>query len=381
MVFSADSSIGNATSFTITEQTGQQRSLILTARALPYRPFQLTGNMRVSTTWYPGNPEATVQLLGTSEDTTSINGMWKQRFIGDPNSPAKLGDNIGEVNPTDITNVEDLVLVVDDIRRQGQLLKVSWDFMSRFGILTKFIQKWLWHEELEWEMEFTWISIDEPSFNNVSPGLVASLSTLRADTSDVTAKITVSTSAIKNALSKFAAAVAVVTDFAQSINDLVNSIEGTITQIVNTISNAIDAVVSVVEAAQRILSLATFVIQKANELIQTTEAQVDRAIIAAKKIATIPAALACSASELTHTTKSAARDIISQASSLQQAFSGTVQHPFSTQYKSLADQDIRLVSTKFYGTPDLYTKLMTFNNLKDSHLHAGQIIYIPQTFS
>jgi uncharacterized protein YukE len=378
MVYSADSSIGNATSFTIEEQTGQQRSLILTARALPYRPFQLTGNMRVSTTWYPGNPEATVQLLGTSEDATSINGTWKQRFIGDPSSPAKLSGSVGN---TDISTVQDLVSIVDDIRKQGQLLKVTWDFMVRFGIMTKFVQTWFWHEELEWNIEFTWISLEEPSFSSSSPAIVASLSILRADTSDIATKIQTNVNSIKSALKNFQAQISTVQEFAQSVNDIVASIEGTITQIINTISNSIESVINVVESAQNILSLINFVIQKANQLISTTEAQVDRAIVAAQKIATIPASTACSASELTHTTKSSARAIISNAADLQQSFEGTIQHPFSTQYKSLSDQDVRAVSVKFYGTPDLYQKIMIFNNLKDSRLSAGQIIYIPQTFS
>jgi len=91
-----------STVFSIRELTGDKRTLDLRTRALPYRPLTFTGTMRAEFTAYPGNPVRTAQVLGASEEDTTVKGYWKDRFIaqGFANSalaPAVLiGERIAE---------------------------------------------------------------------------------------------------------------------------------------------------------------------------------------------------------------------------------------------------------------------------------------------
>src|SRR5262245_12238919 len=141
--------------FTVQELSGDGRTLELTSRALPYRPFTLEGEHRVEVTWYPGNPVGTAQVLGAKETTTSINGWWKDRFLGDVDVSAPA---LASVDGTPITSARQLAETVDDIRRKGQLLEVVWNHLARRGFITSFRQTWHTIKDLEWEIEFTWIA-------------------------------------------------------------------------------------------------------------------------------------------------------------------------------------------------------------------------------
>ena len=53
--------------FQVEELTGDKRVLRLSGRALPYRPFELSGTQRHSVEWYPGSPIGTLQVYGAKE--------------------------------------------------------------------------------------------------------------------------------------------------------------------------------------------------------------------------------------------------------------------------------------------------------------------------
>jgi hypothetical protein len=149
-------------SFTIRELTGSKRTLRLTSRALPYRPFELSGSQRHDITWYPGSPIGTLQNLGSKEEETTIRGYWKDRFIAasaNPDNPstafAQVSDQLGD---QPVSLVTDLAALVDDMRRQGQVVQVTWLQQSRRGLLSKFMQRWNTNEDVEWEITFVWTS-------------------------------------------------------------------------------------------------------------------------------------------------------------------------------------------------------------------------------
>jgi hypothetical protein len=54
-----------------------------------------------------------------------------------------------------------IVQEVDGFRLRGQLLEVTWDEITRVGFLIEFNHNWLRREDVEWEMQFQWISRGE----------------------------------------------------------------------------------------------------------------------------------------------------------------------------------------------------------------------------
>lgn len=152
----------SGSTFTIRELTGDQRTVVLQGRGMPYRPFSLKGNQNKQFTWLPGNPIATATVLGPQEEPTDLKGFWKDKYIGDPASTAGIGAPI-VLNGSPVTTVRDAAKLLDDIRRKGQLVEVTWDIQVRVGLLDEFEQLWHNVHDLEWNMKFSWISQGEPA--------------------------------------------------------------------------------------------------------------------------------------------------------------------------------------------------------------------------
>jgi hypothetical protein len=135
------------TAFVIEEIAGQRRRIELGGRALPYQNVSWTGRTRTKQTWYPGNPVATLQVLGPELEPTKINGMWKDRFLPDQIRARGFGT---------IETAEQIVAAMREIQRSGVDLRVQWGFEVRFGVLTSFEANWIRPQDVTWNAEFTW---------------------------------------------------------------------------------------------------------------------------------------------------------------------------------------------------------------------------------
>ncbi len=173
--------------FVIEQLTGRKRKVVLTGRALPYRPFKLSTKQRMELVWLPGYADATVTVLGPAEEPTTVTGYWKDKFVGPNITVAEksggleglvsdVGSALGFGDPpaapasqqpasldgVPINNVQELVSVLDDICREGQLLTVKWGVTTRQGMLEEFEKTWHNAHDVEWSMKFSWSGRGEP---------------------------------------------------------------------------------------------------------------------------------------------------------------------------------------------------------------------------
>ncbi len=125
----------------------------LRGRAMPYEGVEWEGELHTKKTVYPGNPVATIQVLGPEESETTIGGTWKDRFM--PGSIVKNG------NENDIDTAEKAVTLFHDLRRSGKQVRVQWLTEVRTGLITRFSPKWLRATDVEWEIEFEWASMND----------------------------------------------------------------------------------------------------------------------------------------------------------------------------------------------------------------------------
>lgn len=143
------------------------RTVILRGRALPNTPLDLGGEQRTVSTWYPGNPQATMQVLGTKLMPTTISGVWKYRFIGDPtyemyelagfgdssfNAAIALAGGAAERTP------QQLVEAFELLRDEGIPVLVEWNDQQRRGILKSFKPRWRTSQDVEWTATFDWFA-------------------------------------------------------------------------------------------------------------------------------------------------------------------------------------------------------------------------------
>ena len=155
------------------------RAIVLRGRALPNSPLEISGEQRRKTTYYPGNPQATIQVLGTTFGTTTISGVWKYRFIGDPTYEAYELNGFGDLSfNAAIASSEgaasrtpqQLVEAFEKLRDEGKTVLVEWNDQQRRGIISSFTARWQRSQDVEWTCEFEWFAAgpDRPRAQNLA---------------------------------------------------------------------------------------------------------------------------------------------------------------------------------------------------------------------
>lgn len=363
-----------ASPFVILEQTGDERLLTLRGRALPYRPFTLSGSQRNTVEWYPGNPVGVLQVYGAKEETTTINGQWKDVFLGLGDSAMPNNKPYADVESSSrvdtLLTAMDLAELVDDIRRKGQVVVVTWLNQYRYGVLSRFTQKWHTGHDLEWEIEFTWVSQDNV---NTLKQIPFTNSVASSDMADVPNQVFAITDQIIPASESFSTA------FDPSAQDIVDEIDNATANVVGLANDLADAVLQVSQYAtttsdaQRRLSgvLDTMKINasEVREAYQNAdgvrlnlggsfgETLADRSTMRQQAGIADSAAVVAAAQQKTMITA-----LTAQVLAVFQARDG---------------DDLRKISQIYYGTPDDWQSLMVYNDLDDDQLSAGQIIIVP----
>lgn len=399
--------MANPSSIVIKEQTGDRHKLELIGRALPYQKVKFEGTMNAEVTWYPGNPTATVQMLGPQEGTTAINGIWKDRFVR-TTIPGLLF-NTPVINPPgkilyDNTAVQDVLQatkIVDGFRRRGQILKFSWDEITRYGIMTRFTQTWDRREDCEWEMEFQWVSQTE-----AVPTVSFSLAALIGDL------INAILDAINSALDFVAACIGMIQqiiDFVNSIVNLINNIVDAIVEIASKLASLGRSIANLamvpMEIAQAVVSACQSIksqfVQMANAFesipdrygaaiasvtggetkAQKDDAAATAALVAAKRNTAVEnpsQAQVLTISKLKRAAMRAARKArIAAAQKAAELLESMAQRNDVITVIAREGQNLREISQTYYGTPDEWQTIGRFNGIHGSALTVGQIVYVP----
>lgn len=150
------------------------RKLVLAGGGLPKKnAIDWTSEMRMVTTWFPGNgTEATQQVLGPMDPPSSWAGEWNRTRLG--RTPCAFTDENGATKAI----VDPMVLwaIVDTVQRQGARLRVTWTVrgreivglgdtdravdvnVTREGRLKSFKVSPAMHTDIPWTMEWHWAS-------------------------------------------------------------------------------------------------------------------------------------------------------------------------------------------------------------------------------
>lgn len=355
----------DASPFIITELGGDRRSIRLVGRGLPYRPLPFTTTQRVELTWLPGSPHATSTILGPTEEPTTINGEWKDKYLG-----ASLVT--GEAPPFTldggiVTTARDAIVIMDSFVRFGQLVEVTWLDTIRHGHISKFEKKWKTAHDVEWSITFDWVSRGD------SIGPVVFLT--EADLVDVA-----------NALKEQDAALDKITppkfglngNFLSGIQDLQHSIEDGIFSVEDTVINFTDQVLTPVRATRGIIATLSGIEGECSNTFAFVEGQVAGEFNGDKPVSeqTFNERLEAAQyrNELKQQYKSLQRISVQYRSTLTQQISTSI---LGT-YIAREGDDLRDVSYKFYNTYAEWRRIMVFNDLNAAELEPGQVVLVPR---
>jgi hypothetical protein len=354
-----------ASSFTLVELTGDKRTLQLTGRALPYKPYTLSGSQRNSIEWYNGNPVGVLQVYGAKEKETQISGMWKDMFLGETDHAP-----YASVNGSPLTTTIDLAELVDDIRRKGQEIKVTWLNHVRFGVLSDFTQKWQTGHDMEYEIEFAWTRVDDATLSQVPfTNTVAS-----ADLADAPNQMLAVVDQFDDASTSFA------NGFDPSAQVAVNAVDELSAEVADQTDELSDAVSQVTytaystgQTASRISGIFDGIKLTASDMRDDLQDVVDGARL------DIGGAFGGVLADRLQARQQA--DYADQAATLaasnQKKILSTMNSNNISVFVARDGDDLRRVSLTYYGTSDDWRALMLYNNLEDDALAAGQIILVP----
>ena len=170
-----------AFNLTISEQTGLGRAVVLRGRSLPFQGVAFGMQQRVEINWFPGNPVGTAQVNGPTHMPTTMGGRWSDIFLFDDAHAATLlgfpalqtqvsvadftgfagGEatfKSGGVTPSQYARTAGALRdTFYKICKSGQLLRVEWGKIVRFGFLLEFTPTHDREEDIDWEMQFAWV--------------------------------------------------------------------------------------------------------------------------------------------------------------------------------------------------------------------------------
>lgn len=357
--------------FLIQETTGSVQDIILLkGRALPFRPLSVEGVQREDTTWYQGSPVGSQQVHGAQEMPTTINGKWCDRYIGETDL------EFAAVNGVTIDNVRDLTAAVDGIRRRGTEVLVQWMHISRRGVLKRFKQTWQNFHDVEWEIEFSWNSIDDADISN--------LGTREFDLSDLSGAFAADVIELSAASTPF---IERLHSWTESMTSSVAKMTSAIADLESTISSYLDGAYGAIDAARRALSVVDIVIATTDDLITQLYAVTDAAASGLTLIGGFIDFSAFASVRFGDTLRSAraTRDAVSIARRMRrnaaQARADIIrsQSPdLRAAFVAKVRTDLREVSVKYFGTPNHWHALQRFNNLSASYIDGGQVLLIPR---
>jgi hypothetical protein len=340
----------------IKELTGDKRTLRFQARGLPYRPLDIEGEQEMELTHLPGTVERTATILGPVEKPTTINGTWKTMFLGN-------GEITVDNRP--LTTAREVVKTIDSIRLLGQLVEFTWLDTLRRGFIKSFRQTWLTSEDVEYAITFEWISRGEAT----APAVFVSDVGMGDAFSNVSSAFGFLDQIQVPDFQLEIPFVDELQGFVNKINDLILDAQDLVLNFTDKINTAVRSIRGLISTLQSLedeagLMIEFLIAQPASALSSTP---VNEQGYSEKQSAALyKEELRAWAAELRRTS-------VEQRSVLM----GQVSTNLLATYVARAGEDLRDVSSQFYGTPFEWRRLMIFNDLYTVELEAGQLVLVP----
>jgi hypothetical protein len=396
------------------------RALELQGRGLPHRPLSLTTSQRLTMTWLPGYSVAVAQPLGAKEEVTSIKGRWNDKYLAtDEISAADLGplgnafssvDNaIGaaaakiSLGPGSARGVSNDIApvkyggqriekaykaaeIVDNMVRSAAFVEVRWDNHARRGFITKFSKDWHTALDLEWEMEFSWISRAEAASpvtaQELSMGSTASAFQALADALNTEA-LPPTFPMANAALTDLSAGIKRIAATTQAIADTVGNVTA-LALVPFGVARGVMALCDTIRGQTD--ALKNFLIAQAPADLRTNRAGSSGTLQA--QMASRPAALSAASSasfsdtlvcaEYTQRVGGVLKQIVSLAVIQKDEFAKRVERDAVAVVTVREGEDLRALATQYYGSPNDWKKIALANGLTSAALTAGLSVIIPK---
>ena len=396
------------TSFVVAEQTAPNRAIVLRNRSLPHYPATWGGDNRVAIKYFPGNPVATAQVIGPTYTPSVFKGRWSDAFLYQGPAPQSLAlrtlgfQGGGSESAGILRNFPALAAsaappalsgqvisggstfisgggipgssglaqrarvlrdAFDLLRRSGQLLKVQWGSLVRFGFLTRTAWEHDREEDIRWEMEFAWIGDTAAPPRIVPPSRFSPLSLLRLLQSLL--------DAITGLLSLYAF---VAQTYFQRVLSRIASLGSSVVAFLETLRKFTSFALLPAQALGSIRQQLTRIKLAARDLLSSLR-NIPAAYGAQKRGSQIDAD---SCTDFAAAIIFAVTKLGGAVSDAYQQIAGLENSDVLGVHVMVEGTTLRDVATQFYGTPDGWPRIAEYNSLPGSLAPTGAVLRIPK---
>jgi LysM repeat protein len=349
--------------FVITEYVNgvplESTQIQLVGNLMPMQPFQWTGEQRLVTDYYPGNPEAVVQVLGGKEGNLVIHGRLKDKHYQDK---------------TYYGVSYQLAMLLDEMRKRGNLLRFGMHGISaswiRYGFLEKTDFKMNKLSYIDYELTFFIISDKQPKNNffavdekaapsSLNQNLINAATTFNTTYSSVPTSMPQSIAGVINdAVSAIATQVGYVTNFIDTIVTTEQDIQASANRALGLIKNARTYISQLRRTFGALPSAYSSLSSSGSPKKQFTDSQANIAFL----------------NEIIAAVHSIGRQLAQMQSSFEKSFTTTP----TTRYRIIDGDTLQRIAIKFYGAPDNWEKIYDHNKLQSTVLVIGTVLEIPK---
>jgi hypothetical protein len=351
-----------ASSFII-EQKGVSggRKLILTGRSLPYRPLDLAASAKVELTWLPGSQVATANVIGPRVDATTIRGMWKDKYIGDPEVITAVLDG------APVNTVLELHETIEAMREEIQLVEVTWGAHIRRGFIVAYKPQFQNEHDMEWEITFDWVSKNPPQVQaevSDSPDTNSAVQRLIRMQAGVVRAADLATLTLSPSFN--------LDQLFQTLNDIADLVDAAF----DAVSNAVTVGMTALTMARRVAGLFEQVKDRCDELREQIAGNTANLIELISEVSP-PAGERIAQLAAQYGLDRQVRNMASFAAYERGRVLAQLNARLLASYTAREGDDLRDVARQFYGSTLGWRRLLVFNGLTSAELVAGQVVLVP----
>lgn len=340
--------------------------------------------MHVDLTWYPGNPVANSQVIGSREMPSIFNGRWSDKLLFTPSdtegvrllnfppiSPAGLptaainaGSTFAAPNafPVGLQKAQLAATVMDAmdlLRREGQKLRVMFGSRVRYGYLVRVKDTPARGNDIEWEIEFKWTGRSNEFPKRILP---------KVNLLSTKAGLQALLDALLAALGTFNA---FLNQFQAKVGALVNTI--------TTVLNAIGSIAALRFAPAQLLNTLKAALQLIKSLVADLRRDLRNSQGAAQQAAAVGLPDAVAIAKMAQSQfRKRIQDIAGFATEQQRLLDTLETTEVLATIIAKEQTTLRDVSMQFYNTPNNWVKIAEFNSFSGSTVPAGTTILVPK---
>ena len=379
----------------IAQTTGQRRVLVLRGRSLPYRTVGWGSEQRVEIKYFPGAAIAQSQVLGPTWTDTSMRGTWKDVFLAQETNSVQLfnfppiagqgtGGAVREAFNANggvfssrttssggaTTGAEGLATearVVRDamwlIQREGQLLKVQWSSIVRYGWITDFQANHEREQDIGWDITFRWVGD--------APAVLPPTKKPKLDEGGLLARLL---RLLQEALRRFQEQLALLYGDVLIVTQAVRRVGSLVTGFLEALESLVNRNFLPAEVFGVLQQQLTGIILAARD-VQTSLNRVPQNYAALKDSGNPVQVNTANQAALELALE--ARRLAVEAAEQREQLAEQVTPPLLGVVVAQEGTTLYDVATEFYGAPDDWNLIAQFNGFDSTFVERGTLIYVP----